>query len=149
MKLDTHKIGQYKYLLAIWTDHADFVDELTDEDKLLELRAFDESGEYRAWRDCVDEEFCVREWTAQAEALPGGLFLFDGYFDEAQYLDIDAQNSADTVMRAIGAGYYHLPEGLYKNGKKLLLVRYYYKFDEDGIAHKTDWRLCGFTDKEG
>ena len=38
-----------------------------------------------------------------------------------------------------------MPDGI---NKKMLLVRYYYTFDIDGIAAKTDWRFVGFTDDE-
>lgn len=134
-------IGKYTYILAIWTDRADFVSELTEPEKLLEVRAFGEEGEYRAWRSCVDEEFQCRE--LRDDSLPTEL---DGWFDESQYLDIDAKRTSGTLAFAIGAGSYHLPEAAI--GNELLKIRYYYRYDGDGIARKADWRLVGFAQKE-
>ena len=32
--------------------------------------------------------------------------------------------------------------------EKMLVVRYYYEFDDNGIARKNDWRLVGFSSEE-
>ena len=125
-----------KYKLAIWTDKADFLDKtelVPDLDKLLELVAFDEAGEIRFRRFCVDEEkFFVREIYDQNQE--------DGHrhMDQAQFLDIERVN--DSQAKAIGAGFYHLPEP----GAKKLVVRYYYRFDADGMAYVYDKRLVRF-----
>lgn len=47
----------YRYKLAIYSDHADFVSEVTEPEKLLELRVFDENGEFRAYRDLLGKPF--------------------------------------------------------------------------------------------
>ena len=139
LKLEEPEVA-CKYKLAIWTDRTDFIDRNTpvvDADKLLELVAFDESGEVRFRRFCVDEDFFVRDiLTESATEDESG-----GYFDKAQFLDIDTKRSKDGVKFAIGGGKYHLPV---PDAEKLV-VRYYYKFDEDdGMANVYDKRLVRF-----
>lgn len=132
----------YKYMLAIFSDHADFVSEITEPEKLLELRAFDENGEFRAYRDLLRKPFKFREINADNEDQ------FDGSFEESQYLDIDTTREFEdeTQKQATGGGQYHLPNDA-KN-MTMLKVRYYYRFTDEGIAQKCDWRLVAFTDKE-
>ena len=132
----------YKYMLAIFSDHADFVSEITEPEKMLELRAFDENGEFRAYRDLLRKSFKFREINADNEDQ------FDGSFEESQYLDIDTtrESEDETQKQATGGGQYHLPNDA-KN-MTMLKVRYYYRFTDEGIAQKCDWRLVAFTDKE-
>lgn len=188
----TEKINYYSYAMAIWTDKADFIidKKIENEKKLLEIRCFDERGEFRAYRSLISEEFKYREiandktyamaiWTDKADFIADKKIenedklheircfdengKFRGYriligedktyadcsYDEAQYLDIDnakTENMNDGFIYATGGGKYHLP--LDAKDKKMLLTRIYYKFDEEGIAHKCDWRLVGFTNEE-
>lgn len=128
-----------KYKLAIWTDRADFIGRnapVIDPDKLLELVAFDESGEVRFRRFCAGEDFFVREILTEPAAEDES----GGYFDKAQFLDIDTKRSDGCVKYAIGGGKYHLPV---PDAEKLV-VRYYYKFDEDAMAYVYDKRLVRF-----
>lgn len=148
MSLELSKINAYSYILAIWTDHADFVKELKDTDlnNLLEVRAFGPAGEYHAYRsDLGQADFYVR-------VIDGETKLPANAFDENQYLDIDTARTAaaaDGWIYTTGGGRFHLP---YKNlpgiHKLLLTTRTYFKFDDDGVAHKTDWRLVGFAKEE-
>lgn len=136
------KIKAYGYSLGIWTDRTDFLlpGELPDDDKLLEIRCFDENGEFHAVRSTVMEDrFDAREITDDS--------LYDGNFDEKHFLDIDSaktEENNDGWIYATGGGRYHLPV---QNAQKLV-VRYYYRFDDNGIARKCDWRLVGFWKKE-
>ena len=138
-------LQKYTYAFAIWTDRADFViDKNADlcEGRLLEIRCFDKTGEYRAVRTTPDMPFSEREITSDESWA-------DGYYDEAQYLDFDTartEKKADDWTYATGGGRYHLPEDA--KDQKLILVRNYYRFDEEGIARKYDWRLVKFTDQE-
>lgn len=133
-------LSEYKYILAIFTDKADFIDAINDFDNLLEVRAFDENGEFRAYRDVISSEFKWREIINDEE--------YDGYFDQTQYLDIDSTKClmSDTEKITTGGGKYHLPKEV--TTKTMLNVRYYYCFDDNGIARKCDWRLVGFSDLE-
>ena len=144
MSIIKDNLNKYTYAMAIWTDKADFIIDKRvdiDESKLLEIRCFDEKGEFRAFRSVTGEEFKTREMTDDEKYA-------DGFYDEAQYLDIDTGKTPKnhSVIYATGGGKYHLPKGM--ENKKMLLTRTYYKFDEDGVAHKYDWRLVGFTDAE-
>ena len=138
----TTALKKYTYTFAIWTDQADFVidkDADLNEDRLLEIRCFDESGEFRAVRATPDEPFSEREITEDGS-------YGDGYYDEAQYLDIDTartKKKTDGWFYVTGGGRYRLPEEA-----KMILVRNYYRYDEEGIARKYDWRLVKFTDQE-
>lgn len=128
-----------KYILAIWTDKADFVDKVADIDKLLEVRAFDSNGEFRAYRSIVGNEFKCRD-------INDDISYADGMFDETHYLDIDTTyNLQENLKHTIGGGCFHLPNDVTET---MIKVRNYYRFDEDGVARKCDWRLVGFTDKE-
>ena len=139
-------LKKYKYAFAIWTDRADFItDKSADDlcvDKLLEIRCFDEKGEFHAVRATSDEPFSEREIISDEGTA-------DGYYDESQYLDIDdarTKKESDGWTYATGGGRYHLPDGA--KDKKMILVRTYYKYDEEGIARKYDWRLVEFTNEE-
>ena len=135
-------LQKYTYAFAIWTDRADFIiDKKADlyEGRLLEIRCFDETGEFRAVRPTPDLSFSEREITSDESWA-------DGYYDEAQYLDIDTARSnkkADGWIYATGGGRYHLPEDA-----GMIMIRNYYRYDEEGIARKYDWRLVKFTDNE-
>ena len=132
----------YRYMLAFFSDHADFVSEITEPEKLLELRAFDKNGEFRAYRDLLGKPFKFREINADNEDQ------FDGNYEESQYLDIDTTKIFEdgAKKQATGGGQYHLPDDA-KN-MTMLKVRYYYRFTDEGIAQKCDWRVVGFTDEE-
>ena len=167
-------VNRYTYAFAIWTDKADFfIKDKTaplDEARLLEIRCFDESGEYFARRDGVDGTFTAREITNDKSQKGETVFweeaqegqesyvlnktigtddsevCADGSFDEAQYLDIDTKRSGNGLTYTTGGGMYHLPEDA--ANKALILVRTYYAFDDNGIARKFDWRLVKFTNEE-
>lgn len=132
----------YPYRLAIYTDKADFVDVVANIEKLLEIRVFGSDGEIRAYRDIVTVPFKTRK--IQSEDI------YDGWFDEVHYLDIDDKESNlfdnSRIKKTTGGGCFTLPEEVKE--KELIRVRYYYCFDENGIAQKCDWRLVSFEDKE-
>ena len=135
-------LQKYCYAFAIWTDRADFITDKTAdlcEDKLLELRCFDKHGEFRAVRATPDIPFSEREIVSDEKWA-------DGYYDEAQYLDIDSlrtRKEDDGWFYATGGGRYHLPAPA-----RMILVRNYFRYDEEGIARKYDWRFVKFTDQE-
>ena len=139
--------GSYKYGYIVRTYQTDFITEpvCLEDDTLLEIRMFDENGEYRAYRSSIDSPFKEREIYGEKDLgiLPDGAIV-DGrfIFDEAMYLDKDDKRSTDDVIFATGGGSYHLPSNA--KDKDMFLVRYYCDFDEDGAARITDWRLRGF-----
>ncbi len=126
-----------KYFLVIRTDCVDFEKEVNYCDNLLEVRAFDENGEFRAYRSVVGVEFACRNTEETTH---------DGSYTQIHYLDVDSIRSNGGVTYATGAGSYHLPEGINANA---LEIEFYYDFGEvDGIARVCDWRIKGFTTKE-
>ena len=138
IEINLEKINNYPFILAIWTDKADFVTEIKNTEKLLEVHAFDEESEYRAFRSYVDDDFKIREMTDDGK----------NYFDEHHYIDIDSKQSNSEIFRATGGGSFHLPEKIKESDKHLLIVRFYYEADDEGVNRKTDFRLAGFTNKE-
>ena len=140
----TATVALYKYAFAIWADRADFITDKTapmNEETLLELRCFDEDGEYRAFRDTLPGAFSEREIRKEPEAT-----YADGNYDKAQYLDIEEWKSRDGLVFTTGGGSYRLLDDA--QGKKMILVRHYYDFDEEGMTRRSDWRLVKFTDAE-
>lgn len=126
-----------KYCLVIRTNRVDFEEEVNSCDNLLEVRAFDENGEFRAYRSVVGAEFACRNTEETTH---------DGSYTQIHYLDIDSVRSNSEVTYAIGAGSYHLPKGVDANAFE---IEFYYDFGEaDGIARVCDWRIKGFTTKE-
>lgn len=143
MSIISEKADQYKYALAVWSDKTDFITEdspLVNEDKLLEIRCFDESGEFRAYRSVTDSEFRYREIIGDKCDTAE----YDGCYCENQYLDIDSKRADGNTVYSTSGGMYHLPEKAEK-----ITVRYYWRYDEDMVARKCDWRLAGFVTKEG
>lgn len=122
-----------KSIFAIWTDHADFLFDISgvQEDKLLELRAFDENSEYRVYRSTVDEPFFERKIDDEADDKK--------FFDEEQYIDIDSTRSEGNLRYTIGGGKFHLPPANVNATK--IVIRNYAKFDDDGVASVCDWRI--------
>ena len=108
------------------------------EQKLLDMRVFDQSVEYRIFRTDAGGDFRFRVLPDEGEE----------YFDESQYLDIDEPRSKESFeqgkeVRATGGGSYHLPLEYYQDAK--VIVRNYIAYDENsGQAYIRDWRLAGF-----
>lgn len=122
-----------KTIFAIWTDHTDFLFDISDlqEDKLLELRVFDENSEYRRYRSTIDKPFYERKINDQTDDTQ--------YFDEEQYIDIDSTRSEGNVRYSTGGGKFHLPKD--KLNATKIVIRNYIEFDGDGIASVCDWRI--------
>lgn len=137
--IDKEKL-ENKIIFAIWTDKADFLLNINDlrEDKLLELRAFDENSEYRVYRSAIDNPFFERKIDDRADEQQ--------YFDEEQYIDIDSTRSEGNVRYTTGGGKFHLPQDSLNVTK--IVIRYYYDYDNEGIASVTDWRIVELK-KEG
>ncbi len=134
-------IEKYNYIFAIWTDKADFTSApIENVEKLIEIRAFSskngEESEFHAVRSVIAVDFLGRE-------IFDSHNCYDGFFDEEHYLDIDSKKTADQHVKiTVGGGKYHLPDGVDADKIK---IRFYIKYDAEGIARKADWRLVGFV----
>lgn len=108
------------------------------EDKLLDLRVFNENAEYRIFRGDAGKAFRFRIQDDTGEE----------YYDDEQYLDIDEARSLESfqkgkIVRATGGGYYKLPLETFYGAK--VRLRNYLAYEEDsGQAYIKDWRLLGF-----
>ena len=112
--------------------------EASVEQKLLDMRVFNEKIEYRLFRTDAGKEFKFCLLSDEKRE----------FFDDFHYLDIDDKRSEETFKKdgtvwATGGGYYGLPLEDYHNAK--VIVRNYVGYDEDtGQAYVKAWRLAGF-----
>ena len=137
-EIDKSKL-ENKIIFAIWTDRADILPNVLQEDKLLELRAFDENSEYRVYRSTADTDFYERfaEDSAKSER---------DYFDTEQFIDINSNFNQSNIRKTIGGGTFHLPFA-YANAVKIV-IRNYVEYDDDGIASVIDWRIVELKETE-
>lgn len=110
------------------------------ENKVLEIRAFNEKMEYKLFRTNISKEFAYR-------AIKDGENIAE-HIDEEQFLDIDearSMNLNNGNVVTTGGGLYHLPLKNHKNAR--IKVRYYLeKYAKTGQARVADWRLVGFEE---
>ena len=136
--------------------------------KALEIRMFNDMQEAKWFRCSIDRPLRCRVIKDTAKEPD---FTGDGgdgkrplrYWDEYQYLDIDVPGSSfeEGRARATGGGFYPLPlkgcADVDDPGKTIssycdvrIKLRNYLRYEEDtGRVSVADWRLVGFTAKEG
>ena len=130
------------------------------EEKMLEIRVFDIDKELKLFRSDIGKE--LKGWIIRdKEKEPGGKIvserssldtgtdyskIYDGQFDENQYLDIDLSKGArDGIVTATGGGKYRVPLSKLENA--LLKIRYYLgREEESGQARIADWRMVCFME---
>lgn len=115
-----------------------------DEDKLLDIRVFNEDKEAHMFRTSIDKDFFgirVADDTQEKYA---------DHIEEWQFLDIDTDASKDLKGEVIstGGGNYTLPEVngvsiINDSNKPALKIVKYIKYTESGQAYVYDWRLAG------
>ncbi len=125
-------------IVAYFSDHADFVAGITENDipALLELRIFDYTSEFRAYRSMINEDFICRFYEDED-------FDEDEKLYETQYLDIDSTHKS--IKNSIGmyeyktmnGGTYHLP---IENAEKLRICNYL-MYNDENIAQVYDYRF--------
>ena len=105
------------------------------EEKVLEIRVFNEKREYKLFRPQVEVDFSERVCEDTGE-----------FFDEIQYLDIDtSKSSPGNVIYSTGGGKYNLPLQKIKDAK--VRIRYYLdQYNETGQARVCDWRIVELTE---
>lgn len=117
------------------------------EEKLLDIRIFNEKKELRMFRGNIGREFFGRMLEDEKENLDE-----TEYFDEEQYLDIDVKRSAGLFCRegkvkATGGGCYRLPLAGFEDAK-VELRNYLGYYEETGQAYVKDWRLVKLFQEE-
>ena len=94
----------------------------------LEIRLFDESGELKAIRANIGQDFIWRYINDDGVSD-------DCTYDETQYLDAAKNDSTDYV--SIGGGHYEMPDAGYER----VLIRHYGEYNADGMFELKDFRL--------
>lgn len=109
------------------------------EDKLLEVRIFDDNCEHMLFRPDIGSSFSSRT-------------INDGeddrdHYDEIQYLDIDTKKGIDTdgKVTTTGGGKFTAPVNNTDDAR--VRIRYYLgKYEETGQARVEDWRVVEFLE---
>ena len=114
------------------------------EDKILEIRIFNEEEERKLFRGDIGRSFHERRISDSD--------LKEEYYDESQLLDIDKKRSEESFsktgrVRTIGGGSYYLPLPTMEEAR--VLVRYYLsRYEDSGQARISDWRLVKFQNEK-
>ena len=138
-------LAEGRTLVAYFTDSADCVTGIDAEDvkKLLELRAFNETGEFYACRSLIEEKFTCRAID------DGGIPSDDAtHMPETHYLDIDTTftEAGKPVgdlfeYKSMTGGVYHLP---IPHADRLRLCNYISYDNPEGLAQVCDYRFVRF-----
>ena len=122
-----------------------------DENKLLELRVFDEDKEWKLFRSDLGSNF---SWRCRGDKHSDGTELIKGkdYFDEIQFLDIDiprSKNASQGVKFTTAGGSYCLPVNMPDLDRAGILIRHYFGVEAaSGQAFIKDYRCVGFQNAE-
>ena len=121
-------------------------------DKLLQVRLFNEAGEFFAGRDYARGEFTVRTIMDDKDggdtSIPTGVTRYPAVFEETHLLDIDtdkgftATPDGKTTFHTMGGGTYTLP--VTSETKKVIVRTYFQSNPENGIEFPVDWRIVKF-----
>ena len=125
-------------------------DHVQNEDRILEIRVFNEQEERKLFRTNISSAFMERTIRDQNITDPD----FDAanfehmHFDETQYLDIDLTKGQDPKSMEVistGGGKYALPCNP-KNAK--VTIRYYLdQYSDSGQVKIRDWRIVEFVEE--
>lgn len=112
------------------------------EEKVLEIRIFNQDGEMKLSRSDISRDFAFRTiFDVGVDTDP------KDKYDELQYLDIDEKNgkSSDGKVTTTGGGRYNLPIGNLSDA--MIRIRYYLgKYEDTGHARVEDWRIVEFVE---
>ena len=126
-----------RFLVAPYPFRSETIVEI-NQDKLLELRIFDDNMELKLFRGSVGKELKYR-YLSDADC--------QDYFDDEQYLDVDEKRSKDCDnVRSTGGGTYAVPLASFCDAK--LKLRNYVRYDENGQCYIWDWRMLEFFNEE-
>lgn len=94
----------------------------------LEIRLFNEQGEFKAVRANIGKEFIWRYINDEGVTE-------ECIYDEVQYLDAAKNDSTEYI--AIGGGHYEMPD----EGYERVVIRHYGEYDDDGMFTLKDLRI--------
>ena len=109
---------------------------IADTSHALEIRLFDEQGEFKAVRANIGTEFVWRYASDEGTQK-------DCIYDEVQYLDIDEKKTNGTDYVSTGGGHYTMPA----EGFERVLIRHYGEYDDNGMFGLKDFRIVKFLRK--
>lgn len=127
-----------EYIVDRWPMSEDLSEK---EEKILEVRVFNEEKEIKLFRTDIGKKFKDLRILDDSELY--GKFES---FEQEQYLDIDTKRSVcdDGYVFTTGGGNYRLPFGYSEESK--VIIKYYMEEEPDsGMARIADWRVAGFT----
>ena len=111
---------------------------------LLEIRVFDEQGEFKAIRGNIGKVFVWRYISDENLENSEQFDLENQCYDEIQYLDIDIAETEKITNAneyvSIGGGHYIMPE----EGLEKTLIRHYGEYDSEGMLIMKDYRIVRF-----
>ena len=128
-----------EYIVDIWP--IDSSELISKEEKILEIRVFDDKKECKLSRSNIGKEFSSRRICDAEEKRD--------FYDEWQFLDIDESMPLDEAgkVTATGGGKYKLPLKSSTNAK--ICIRYYLgEYEATGQARIEDWRVVEFKEGE-
>lgn len=110
------------------------------EDKILEIRIFNDDKELKIYRTDIGKEF-------SCSIIKEDDYKDNDKVDEEQYLDIDTKKTKNNhEVYSTGGGKYNLP--LEKLNDAKIQIRYYIdRYEESGVARVCNWRCIAL--KEG
>lgn len=146
------RFDDHAYVAITCTDHFAFIpfDELldgkVDERYILEVRVFDENGEYRLSRDYIGSPFRevikVEDKILCDQVNPDYGMALDSY-EDFQFMDIDMARTVKESgkIKATGGGEYRFPYPYGENTR--VKIKNYIAYDDNGQAVVVAWRLAG------
>ena len=109
---------------------------VNDTAHLLEIRMFDEQGEFKALRGKIGSDFV---WRYISDESIDKCYTYD----ETQFLDVDLKKTSGTEYVSIGGGHYEMPAANYDRVE----IRHYGTYDENGAFVLKDFRVVKLLKK--
>lgn len=153
-RVESASFGEAAHAILIYTDQlvvlklSELKEACADpekkpEEKLLDIRVFDEKRELRIYRDYIGHEFGDPIELNDDETAGGEGLSEEGYqYDDEQFLDKKSYDKGSGRIQATGGGYYRFPAS--ESGKTKVKIRNYVRYDDNGQAYIYAWRVVGF-----
>lgn len=117
-------------------------------ERLLEVRAYSDTGELHVWRDAIGTKARLHGRNVCDKGISADYYM-DEEGEGAHFLDIDVprskairkQTGNDCLYKTTGGGRYVLPGPDYTKVR----IRNYLDYDEDGICRVVDFRILGLS----
>lgn len=136
-----------EFVTGAWPEESHKITDEKKIDKVLELRVFNEDGEYKWFRGNIGSEFTYRKLFDSESGDE-----YEEPIEESQLLDVDSTRLGGRRVHTANGGSYELPFEVKTGDTPCVKVKYYvprYNPDDKGTVHAyvKDWRLAGFFPK--